>query len=86
MVSGSKVDQRTHYGIRQFDYRVTKYPRPRYANHPQDCSVMSYRGHAVLYTLIRCRFSPAATTGQQYVYSGSADGRIHVSADFFRAG
>ena len=36
-------------------------------------------GHAVLYTLIRCRFSPASNTGQQYVYSGSADGNIHVS-------
>ncbi len=43
-------------------------------------SVMTYRGHAVCKTLIRCHFSPLATTGQQYVYSGSADGRIHVSS------
>lgn len=35
-------------------------------------------GHAVLRTLIRCHFSPLATTGQQYVYSGSADGKIHI--------
>ena len=40
---------------------------------------MTYRGHAVLRTLIRCNFSPAETTGGQYIYSGSADGRIHVS-------
>ena len=39
---------------------------------------MTYRGHAVLQTLIRCHFSPAETTGGQYIYSGSADGRIHV--------
>jgi len=39
---------------------------------------MTYRGHSVLRTLIRCHFSPAETTGSQYLYSGSADGRIHV--------
>ena len=39
---------------------------------------MTYRGHAVLRTLIRCYFSPAETTGGQYLYSGSFDGRIHV--------
>lgn len=39
---------------------------------------MTYRGHAVLRTLIRCHFSPIATTGQKYIYSGSADGRIHI--------
>lgn len=41
---------------------------------------MAYRGHAVFRTLIRCHFSPMSTTGSQYIYSGSADGRIHVSA------
>ena len=39
---------------------------------------MTYRGHAVLRTLIRCYFSPAETTGGQYLYSGSYDGKIHV--------
>lgn len=55
------------------------YPRPKYSAHPLDCSVMTYRGHSVLRTLIRCHFSPAETTGARYIYSGSADGRIHVS-------
>jgi DDB1- and CUL4-associated factor 11 len=55
-----------------------RYPRPRYLAHPNDCSVMVYRGHAVLRTLIRCHFSPTETTGSQYIYSGSYDGRIHV--------
>jgi len=39
---------------------------------------MTYRGHAVLKTLIRCYFSPGETTGGQYLYSGSYDGKIHV--------
>jgi WD repeat-containing protein 23 len=43
-----------------------------------DCSVMTYRGHSVLRTLIRCHFSPTETTGAQYIYSGSADGKIHI--------
>ena len=40
---------------------------------------MTYRGHTVMRTLIRCHFSPAETTGSRYIYSGSTDGRIHVS-------
>ena len=44
---------------------------------------MTYRGHSVLRTLIRCHFSPAETTGAQYIYSGSADGKIHVNIVFF---
>lgn len=67
-----------NYGVRNFDYRYPHYPKPRVKAHPQDCSVMTYRGHSVLRTLIRCHFSPAETTGSQYLYSGSADGRIHI--------
>lgn len=66
------------YGLSNWDYRNMYYRKPRYQSHPEDCSVMTYRGHAVLKTLIRCHFSPEATTGQKYVYSGSADGRIHI--------
>ena len=58
--------------------RYSRYTRPRYKFHPQDCSVMTFKGHLVLQTLIRCHFSPSETTGSQYLYSGSADGRIHV--------
>lgn len=46
--------------------------------HPHDCSVTSYTGHRVLKTLIRCHFSPPSSTGQQYLYSGSEDGRVHI--------
>ena len=48
------------------------------AKHPNDCSVATYTGHRVLKTLIRCHFSPPSSTGQQYLYSGSEDGRIHI--------
>lgn len=81
MMSSSDFDSsaRTDYGLKNFDYRSNMYRKPRYDKHPDDCSVMTYRGHAVLRTLIRCHFSPEATTGQKYIFSASADGRIHVS-------
>ncbi|KAG9087923.1 hypothetical protein FS749_002555 [Ceratobasidium sp. UAMH 11750] len=66
------------YGQPNYDYREGNYRRPRLNAHPQDCSVMTYRGHAVFRTLIRCHFSPAETTGQAYVYSGSADGKVYI--------
>ncbi|KZT02499.1 WD40 repeat-like protein [Laetiporus sulphureus 93-53] len=69
---------RRSYGIPNFDYRGGTYSQPRFRSHPQDCSVMQYTGHEVLRTLIRCHFSPAETTGQQYIYSGGSDGRIHI--------
>ncbi|ETS63933.1 hypothetical protein PaG_02262 [Moesziomyces aphidis] len=80
MHSSAKFERMTHldYGLRNWDYRNMSYRQPRYQAHPQDCSVMTYRGHAVLKTLIRCHFSPAETTGQKYIYSGSADGKIHI--------
>eukprot|EP00163_Fabomonas_tropica_P027962 TRINITY_DN5547_c0_g1_i2.p1 TRINITY_DN5547_c0_g1~~TRINITY_DN5547_c0_g1_i2.p1 ORF type:complete len:316 (-),score=25.49 TRINITY_DN5547_c0_g1_i2:105-1052(-) len=40
-----------------------------------DCSLMTYRGHSVVQTLIRARFSPMHTTGQRYIYTGGGDGR-----------
>ncbi|WVQ82798.1 hypothetical protein IAT38_004930 [Cryptococcus sp. DSM 104549] len=66
------------YGANGFDYRDSRYPLPRPRSHPQDCSVMTYRGHSVLRTLIRCHFSPLESTGQSYIYSGSADGMVHI--------
>lgn len=72
-----RLDRRS-YGIDGWDYRQSFYAKPRYQQHPHDNSVMTYRGHAVLRTLIRCHFSPAATTNQRYIYSGSSDGKIHV--------
>ncbi|KZV94574.1 WD40 repeat-like protein [Exidia glandulosa HHB12029] len=67
-----------NYGDRNFDYRYGILPRLRQKSHPMDCSVMHYRGHEVLRTLIRCHFSPAETTGQNYIYSGGSNGQIHI--------
>ena len=36
---------------------------------PGDTSVMTYMGHNVRNTLIRCRFSPLETTGQVKLFS-----------------
>ena len=34
---------------------------------------MTYKGHHDIHsTLIRCKFSPLATTGQKYIITGSA--------------
>lgn len=46
--------------------------------HPDDVSLMTYRGHAVLQTLVRAYFSPAHSTGQRYIYAGNAEGDILV--------
>ncbi len=43
----------------------------------KDQSLMSYRGHRVFQTLVRCYFSPQHSTGQRYVYSGSYDGCVY---------
>ncbi|KMQ87406.1 wd repeat-containing protein 23, partial [Lasius niger] len=43
-----------------------------------DTSVMTYYGHSVRKSLIRCRFSPKVTTGQRYIYTGDARGRLII--------
>lgn len=61
------------------DYRWEEWPGESVAaTHPHDCSMMSYRGHSVLQTLIRAYISPAEKTGQRYIYAGSACGSIFV--------
>lgn len=35
-------------------------------------------GHTVSQERIKCHFSPSATTGGQYIYSGSEDDRIYI--------
>jgi len=80
MVSSERFDTMTpkYCGSPSFDYRSGVVPKPRYSKHPHDMSVMTFTGHTVLSTLIRCHFSPAEQNGQRYVYSGSADGRVHI--------
>ncbi|KAL4164456.1 hypothetical protein KRP22_004322 [Phytophthora ramorum] len=63
-----------------WDYRYQAYPGSNHipVEHPNDKSVMTYRGHMVVETLIRCYFSPLHSTAQKYIYTGSADGRVYV--------
>ncbi|KAK5998905.1 LEC14B-like protein [Cladobotryum mycophilum] len=64
--------------IGQFDYRGEEYDDNDWYRHPDDNSVVTFRGHKVLRTLIRCHFSPPNSTNSRYVYSGSADGKVYI--------
>ena len=61
-----------------FDYRFSPYESEDYAPNPNDCSVVTFRGHSVLKTLIRCHFSPPGSSNSRYVYSGSEDGKVWI--------
>ncbi|KZF20482.1 WD40 repeat-like protein [Xylona heveae TC161] len=61
-----------------FDYRFEPYVEDDYTPHPRDGSLVTFRGHRVLKTLIRCHFSPPGSTDSRYVYSGSEDGSVYV--------
>lgn len=74
-----KVKQDLCYG--NWDYRWDDVPR-RFYNPPLplegDTSVITYRGHRVQKSLLRAKFSPAATTGQRYIYTGCGTGRLII--------
>jgi len=64
---------------RQWDYRWEFHPKNvNKLRSTNDYSIMTYSGHKVLQTLIRCYFSPSFTTGQKYIYSGSQDGIVYL--------
>ncbi|KAG0626567.1 hypothetical protein M758_2G135300 [Ceratodon purpureus] len=80
MSSGPTPSRRTRR-IPSFawDYRWMDYPgMGRDVRHPYDQSIMTYKGHLVLRTLIRCYFSPLTSTGQKYIYTGSHDGCVYI--------
>merc|ERR1740123_2557742 len=54
----------------KWDYRWQRVPRHVAKLRTQvegDSSLMTYTGHTILQTLIRCHFSPAHTTGQSLI-------------------
>jgi WD repeat-containing protein 23 len=61
-----------------YDYRTSHYDDDDWEKHPDDNSIVTFRGHKVLRTLIRCHFSPPNSTNSRYVYSGSADGKVYI--------
>lgn len=68
----------SHEQISGFDYRGGTYDEEDWSPHPKDNSVVTFRGHKVLRTLIRCHFSPESSTNSRYVYSGSSDGKVYI--------
>ncbi|XP_030560024.1 DDB1- and CUL4-associated factor 11 isoform X1 [Drosophila novamexicana] len=64
-----------------WDYRWDRVPREFYNPHKAldgDSSIMTYRGHRVSKTLLRAKFSPMEQTGQRFIYTGCATGRIII--------
>ncbi|KAK3336214.1 WD40-repeat-containing domain protein [Cercophora scortea] len=61
-----------------YDYRWEEYRDNNWFKHPHDNSLVTFRGHKIQRTLIRCHFSPPGSTNSRYVYSGSADGFVYV--------
>jgi WD repeat-containing protein 23 len=71
--------RRTHRYQTGFDYRWQPYPLANYHKRlAEDCSLLTFRGHEVLQTLIRCYYSPLHSTGQRFIYTGSSDGRVVI--------
>ncbi|KAK1838671.1 WD repeat protein [Colletotrichum chrysophilum] len=65
-------------GNSDFDYRWGTYRDEDWFPHPNDNSLVTFRGHRVMRTLIRCHFSPPSSTNSRYVYSGSQDGKVYI--------
>ncbi|KAI5867414.1 WD40 repeat-like protein [Durotheca rogersii] len=74
----AELNPRQYTRSRDFDYRWDMYDENHWFPHPNDNSVVTFRGHQVLCTLIRCHFSPPSSTNSRYVYSGSHDGKVYV--------
>ncbi|XP_017123566.1 DDB1- and CUL4-associated factor 11 [Drosophila gunungcola] len=67
--------------LTMWDYRWNRVPREFYNPNKAldgDTSIMTYRGHRVTKTLLRAKFSPLEQTGQRYIYTGCATGRIII--------
>ncbi|CAK7274375.1 hypothetical protein SEPCBS57363_006130 [Sporothrix epigloea] len=68
--------QLTSYSL--YDYRFQRYNDDLFFKHPHDNSVVTFRGHRVERTLIRCHFSPPGSSDGRYVYSGCHSGKVHI--------
>jgi WD repeat-containing protein 23 len=70
---------RTHRFSTGLDYRFGGYILEGYTKKlSADTSLLTFRGHKILGTLIRCYFSPLHTTNQRFIYTGSADGKVYI--------
>ncbi|KAI1801579.1 WD40 repeat-like protein [Daldinia bambusicola] len=73
-----EMNPRQHTRYTEFDYRRGRFDEDDWFPHPNDNSLVTFRGHEVLRTLIRCHFSPPGSTDSRYVYTGSHDGKVYV--------
>lgn len=71
----TRATRQNHY---DYDYRWEDYQEDLWFPHPHDNSAVTFRGHKVQRTLIRCHFSPPGSTDGRYVYAGSQDGYVYV--------
>jgi DDB1- and CUL4-associated factor 11 len=60
------------------DYRGSHFHDDNWFKHKHDNSLVTFRGHDIVRTLIRCHFSPPGSTDSRYVYSGSGDGFVYI--------
>ncbi|KAJ9155652.1 WD repeat domain-containing protein [Pleurostoma richardsiae] len=74
----NELNPRQYTRNSDYDYRWEDYDEDSWRPHPNDNSLVTFRGHRVQRTLIRCHFSPPGSTNSRYVYSGSHDGKIYV--------
>jgi WD repeat-containing protein 23 len=79
----SFTTEKKNYPFLKYDYRyeiLSPQHIEQIKNYQKrfDQSVMSFWGHQVHSTLIRCHFSPLHGTNQRYIYTGSYDGRIYI--------
>ncbi|KAI1460071.1 WD40 repeat-like protein [Annulohypoxylon moriforme] len=73
-----ELNPRRYTRYSEFDYRWGQFDDADWFPHPDDNSLVTFRGHKVLRTLIRCHFSPPGSTNSRYVYSGSHDGKVYI--------
>lgn len=68
--------QYTRYSM--YDYRYQTYGDDDFFKHKYDNSVVTFRGHRIERTLLRCHFSPAGSSDGRYVYSASHTGEVFI--------
>lgn len=73
-----ELNPRRHLRNQNDDYRWSAWDDRDWFPHPNDNSLVTFRGHKVSRTLIRCHFSPPGSTNSRYVYSGSHNGRVYI--------
>ncbi|PIO67991.1 WD domain, G-beta repeat protein [Teladorsagia circumcincta] len=73
------VKRKTVNCVRQqsWDYRWQPAPPCTLTPLKGDTSVITLRGHSVLHTLVRAKFSPSRT-GKQFIYTGCARGEVVI--------